>query len=202
MRIAVFGAAGKSGQIFIRYAIEQGYSVTANTFHHTISLEHPKLKVVTGDATDIKVVQKTVQGCNVVVSLVGHNKNSVTNMQTLVIKNIIACKPKRLISLTGTGARLDGDIVPLVDRFVTSILLKFDSRRIFDGRDHLAALKNSGLDWTVVRVMKLHDGKARPFTLREHGPSKLLTSRYEVAYAIVDLIESNEFTGKAPIISA
>lgn len=206
MNIAVFGAGGKSGRIFIDRALAEGHVVTANTFNSNTLPEHSNLTIVKGDATDQRTVKRVISGAEVVVSLVGHRKGSTSDMQTTVIRNCIAMMKqediKRLVSLTGTAVRTNDDIVPLYDYVANYLVSKVDPGRILDGQNHAATLAKSDLDWTIIRVLKLHSGPARTYTLREHGPTKFLTSRHEVATAILDVIESNQFIKKMPIISA
>jgi hypothetical protein len=59
----------------------------------------------------------------------------------------------------------------------------------------------SGLDWTIIRVLKLQNIRTKPFELLENGPTKLFVSREEVAQAVLQVIEDKSFIQQAPIIS-
>jgi hypothetical protein len=110
-------------------------------------------------------------------------------------------KIKRLVSITGTGVRQKGDKIPLIDRILNLGLSVFDPTRLKDGIEHAKVLKESGLDWTILRVLKMQNVKPKPFTLKENGPTKLYVSREEVARAALEVLEDNSFIHKYPILS-
>lgn len=76
-------------------------------------------------------------------------------------------------------------------------------KRISDGVEHVKVLQESGLDWTIVRVLKLSksDAEANDYKLNDHGPAELLTSRKKVAKVLVDLLDDTNSYGKLPVIS-
>jgi len=77
----------------------------------------------------------------------------------------------------------------------------FDPKRIEDGKRHVEVLERSGLNWTVIRVMKLQDVPARPFRLTSHGPTKWYVGRDEVAQAVLKIIDEGSFIKDTPMIS-
>jgi hypothetical protein len=105
------------------------------------------------------------------------------------------------VSLTGTGVRYDGDQVGLIDRFANWSIGMIDPQRIADGKEHVALIEASDLDWTIIRVLKLQNIATKPYTLTEHGPTKLVVGRSEVAQAIVEVLTENSFIKKAPMLS-
>jgi hypothetical protein len=107
----------------------------------------------------------------------------------------------RFISLTGTGVRFPGDRVTATDHFLNLSISLIDPARVKDGLQHVEVLKQSHLKWTVVRVLKLQNTKPRPYTLTEHGPTKVFVSRHEVASSILTLLSNHSFIEQAPIIS-
>ena len=113
----------------------------------------------------------------------------------------------RLISLTGTGVRYDGDRPSLVDRIANAIIARIDPERIADGKAHAEYLAKTQLDWTIIRVLKLAPSFIAARTsvrLDLAGPAELLTSRRTVAHAVVQLLEAStereQFLRQAPII--
>lgn len=107
----------------------------------------------------------------------------------------------RLVSLTGTGVRMPGDHITMIDRLISGGVAKIDPDRVHDGQNHAEALIASAADWTILRVMKLVNSKPHPFSLTENGPGKLIVSRYEVANAILQILTQNAYIRKAPVIS-
>jgi len=108
---------------------------------------------------------------------------------------------RRVVSLTGTGVRFPGDHITLIDRVLNMSIKLIDPARVHDGQDHVEILKQSNLDWTVLRVLKLQNTTPRPFTLREQGPTKWFVSREEVAAAALQVLEQGSFIKRAPILS-
>jgi hypothetical protein len=109
--------------------------------------------------------------------------------------------------LTGTGAREEGDTPSIIDTVLNLFVKLVDPERINDGVEHVKVLKNSGLDFTVVRVLKLgngeweRDGEVGVYKLTVGGPAELLTPRKKVAKVIVDLVNDQNFVGKCPVVS-
>lgn len=205
MKIAVIAANGRSGQAFVRAALAAGHEVRAGVLgSHSLS-PHPKLTIMSCDATKEEDLRALVTGQQAVVSLIGHVEGSAPDVQTTAIRKVVdvmhSLGVKRLVSLTGTGVRLPGDKATWADRFVNKAAKVVMSARIKDGQNHLEALQQSDLDWTVIRVLKLQDVPQKPFKLTEHGPTKLYVGRQEVAQAILQVLEQNSFIKKAPIIS-
>ena len=203
--IAVLGANGRSGRAFVEAALAAGYPVRAGV-HSRGGLEHaPGLTILKTDATNHDEVLRLLEGAQVVVSLIGHVKGSPKRVQTQAMEVIVEVmnqlRIKRLISLTGSGARLPDDRPSLLDYALNIPLKLVDPNRINDGIEHLEVLQDSSLDWTVIRVLKLTSGAVGPFSLTPHGPAKLFTSRREVAQAILEVIQADNFVRQAPVIS-
>ncbi len=204
MKIAVVGASGKSGIKFIDLALKNGYQIKAGINRSNKLTNKDNLEVVKCNALNYSEIEELISGCQVVVSLIGHGRKSPSNLQTQAISNIIKAMKKqnirRLISLTGTGVRKTGDKITLIDRLLNFSIKLIDPKRIDDGLKHAEVIEKSDLDWTIIRVLKLHDLYESKFSLVELGPAKVLVSRKEVAEAIILLIKNNSFINKFPII--
>jgi putative NADH-flavin reductase len=204
MKIAVVAANGRTGQAFVRLALERGHSVRAGVHHNNPFATHKNLEVVTCDATDYEQVVALLKGQQAVVSLIGHVQGSSPTVQAdatrMIVRAMKRLRKRRIVSLTGTGVRFPGDNVLFADRLLTAAITLIDPARIKDGDDHAEVLVQSNLDWTIIRVLKLMDGSARPFRLKAHGPTKLFVSRDEVAEAILEVLEKKSFYQAAPII--
>ena len=193
MKIAVISANGRSGTAFVQAVLKAGHQVRAGVFgQHNFAL-NDNLEIVQCDATSVEDVYKLIKDQDVSVSLIGHTKRTPKNIQTNAIK---------VISLTGTGVRFPGDKPSLMDKFLNFGIANVDPARVEDGINHAEVLKNSNTNWTLVRVLKLINGQPKDFSLSLSGPAKLLTSRSEVAQAILQVIQSDEYSKKAVIISS
>jgi putative NADH-flavin reductase len=206
MKIAVIAADGRSGQAFVNTALDAGHTVHAGVRRSNNHLDpHPNLTVIQCDATNEAELRILLSGQEAVASFIGHVKGSDPNVQTVAIQKIIdvmkQLKLTRLVSLTGTGVRFPGDKISLIDRFLNLSITVIDPARVKDGKNHVTALQDSGLDWTVIRVLKLQNIPLKPFELREHGPTKWYVGRQEVAQAVLQVLEQNSFIAQAPIIA-
>lgn len=205
MIIAVLGANGRSGKIFVEHALNHGHKVVAGVYGENDLTSHENLTIKDCDATSKIQVQELLTGVDAVVSLIGHGKKSPPRMQTNATQAILEAMSyyglSRLISLTGTGVRMPGDKITLLDRFSVLFIRLFAKNRLLDGIEHAKLLQKSDLNWTILRVIKLQNIRPQRFSLKEHGPGKSIVSRYEVAQAILELLQNNSFIRKSPIIS-
>ena len=205
MKIAVVAANGRSGRAFVEMALAAGHFVRAGIYQTNNLPKHPNLTVVECDATKESDLINLLDSQEAVVSFIGHVKGSPDHVQTDAMKSLStamqAKNMKRLVSLTGTGVRFPGDKVMLIDRFLNAGISIIDPARIQDGKDHVAFLQQTNLEWTILRVLKLQNVKPSPFTLTDNGPTKLFVSRIDVARAVLEVLEQKSFIRKAPILS-
>jgi hypothetical protein len=108
----------------------------------------------------------------------------------------------RIISLTGSGVRIKGDRVSLLDRALNIPLKIVDKSRIDDGIKHYHVLKSSKVNWTMLRVLKLtNQNKTEDYILTSGGPAKLTISRKTVAKIMVELAEKDEWQKASPVVT-
>lgn len=205
MKIAVIAANGRSGQAFVELALKHGHKVTGGIYGKSFLPDDPNLKTMECDATKPSDLERLIKGQDAVISLIGHVKGSPPNVQTDAITHAANVMKRlgvrRIVSLTGTGVRFPGDKVTLLDRFLNFGLSIADPERLKDGRAHVKVLESSGLDWTVIRVLKLQNIAPKPYALKLHGPTKPVVGRQEVAGAIMEVLENSSFIKEAPIIA-
>jgi hypothetical protein len=203
--VAVLGADGRSGRVCVNALLSAGYIVRAGVRSGTLK-ERQNLSQHKFDATKLSDVRALVKGSSVIVSLIGHGKNSPKDLQTTAIKNILKAtksgKNIRIISLTGTGVRQPGDTISLIDKILNFSIKLIDPDRISDGIEHANVLRNSSADWSIVRVLKLTNGShlGEP-VLTLGGPAEVFTPRARVAAAIVDIIKNDSFHRQSPVVS-
>jgi len=205
MIIAVVAADGRTGRVFVRRALAAGHIVRAGVRRRSNLHPHQNLTVVLCDATQEEDVRKLLEGAEAVASFIGHVKGSSARVQSnamrVITKVMHTLKIRRIVSLTGTGARMPGDKTSLLDRLSQLVISFIDPERVKDGQEHIKVLEQSELDWTVIRVVKLYDHLPRSYMLDVNGPGKLLVSRSEVAEACLNVLQDNSFVRQAPIIA-
>lgn len=206
MNVSVLAANGKSGSACVYALLEAGFRVRAGVRGRHDFTPDGQLDVVECDALNSDEVDRLIDGCDAVVSMIGHVPGSPSRLQTEAVSNVLVAMRKygvtRLISLTGTGVRFDGDQPSIIDRLANSAIKFIDPDRISDGIEHAEVLKRSQLDWTIIRVLKLSNGQHRGgvrFSLT--GPAEFITPRRRVAAATVQLLKENIYIRQAPIIT-
>lgn len=204
MKIAVIAANGRSGSRFVEAALVAGHSIRAGVRDKDSLKPHPNLAIVYCDATSSADLHDLLSGQEAVASFIGHVRDSASDVQTVATQKTIDVMKelgiRRIVSLTGTGVRFPGDKISLIDRLLNLGVNVLDRSRVTDGKNHVKALEESDLDWTVVRVLKLQDMHESPIELNLHGPTKWYVSRQEAAEAVLEVLEQGSFMQQAPII--
>ena len=206
MKLAVFGASGKTGIEIVKQALEQGHAVTAFVRDPSrLVIEDESLTVVVGDAFDPTRVAHAVQGQDAVICALGAGSElKKTTVRTTGTINIISGMQKnnvkRLMVVTAMGAGESWDTLSLVNKFFFATLLK-SSRD--DHETQEAAVKESGLDWTIIRPSGLTDTpRTGIYEVGENIPaatSKI--ARADIADLILKELEQNALIGKAVTIT-
>ncbi len=202
MNIAVFGASGQTGKLFVQLVLDAGHHVTALVRDPTkLGINHPNLQIVSGDALDKVAVEAAVQGAQVVVSLLGNVKGEPDDllpasaehmlgaMQTFGVRRLIVCAPMH--------AYFEGDPLTFWQR--VGRLRK--PRKVKPLAAFIDLIKASGLEWTIVRLAALTDGAATGKT--QHGTFKAgkhALSRADAAAFLMAQLTDTTYIRKAPML--
>ena len=208
MRIFVIGATGATGQQIVERGLTQGHDITALVRNpDKFKMQHKFLHVVKGDILD-RVSLDAVHQQDAVISSLGTRKISLEPVTLLSegTKNLVWVMErhvvKRLICITGLGA---GDSKGhggfLYDKLILPLILQ----RIYDDKDRQEAeIRQSNLDWTIVRPGVLTDdpakGHYRVMTdLTEVTAGKI--SRSDVADFVLGQLTDDRYLYQTPLIS-
>jgi putative NADH-flavin reductase len=208
MKIVVFGATGRTGLPFVQQALAAGHEVIA--FARTpskLNITHPCLRVVQGDSTDAAAVERAIAGTDVVVSALGHGKNTPRTMMADSARHIVAAMKKhgvrRIITMTGAGVGAPEDQPKPINHFIKFMLKTLSPQVLKDSEDHVQIIKDSGLDWTVVRGPMLtegaHTGKYRVGWVGVNTSARI--SRADVADFMLKQVAMNDYLKKMPMVS-
>lgn len=159
MKLAIFGATGKTGIQLVKQALEKGHQVTAFVRDPLrLPVEHGQLNFVRGDVFDPANVAEAVQGQDAIICALGSSELKKTTVRSKGTTNIIQAMKEhgvqRLLVVTAMGTGDSWDTLSLVNKFFYATLLK-SSREDHEAQE--AAVKESGLDWTIVRPSGLTD---------------------------------------------
>lgn len=166
MKIVVFGASRGVGLEVVRQALEAGHIVTAFVRSpEKFTVKDANLIVVKGDSMDTNAVEKVIAGQDAVISTLGPTRPPVPHMMETSAKNIVAGMKKhgvsRLVSTTGAGVRQPEDQPKFIDHFIGFLLNLLAKDVVLDSAANVKEIRESDLDWTVVRYPRLMDGEHR-----------------------------------------
>ena len=158
MKLVIFGSTGSIGHHLVVQALEQEHTVTAFARNPAkVEIEHANLTVVQGDVLDSASVEKTVDGQDAVLSALGAGKGIIRSEGT---RNIVQAMEKasisRFICLSTLGV---GDSRANLNFFWKHIMFGLLLRQAY--ADHVSqeeCVKESRLDWTIVRAAAFTDG--------------------------------------------
>lgn len=205
MKVVVFGSTGGTGRQLVEQALEEGHRVTALARHpEKFPMQHEHLRIVQGDVLDSDCVVAAVSGQDAVMSALGTKQRGPVSICTDGIKRILTAMTthgvRRLVAISAYGAA-DSHRQDLYNFF----LWTFMKQKMID-KEHMEELiKQSGLDWTVVRPAALTDG---PRTQRYHTGTDLhmklssKISRADVADFMLRQLTDATYVHKAPAIAA
>jgi putative NADH-flavin reductase len=167
--IALFGGSGRTGIPFIKKSLND-YTIKALVRNpDKLEIRHKNLQIIPGNVMNPEDIEACIAGADVVVSLIGHDKNSPVDFQTSATDSMLRTMKKlgvsRIISLTGGGVRDEVNDQPgFIDKFVVfamkNLAGKGTRNALQDGISHARLIRSSDSDWTIVRVPMLTEEPA------------------------------------------
>lgn len=208
MKLAIFGATGRTGQQLLRQALKAGHQVTVLVRDPAkLAEKSDRLTVVQGTLKDTACLDQVIKGADAVISAMGPANNQPTLDISSGMQGIITAMKlngvKRLIISAGAGVGDPGDTPKLFNKLM-NVLLKATAKNVYeDMLNTVTLVRESGLDWTVVRVPMLTDDPATGqlkvgVVGKGMGPR---ISRADMADFMLKQAASREYIGKAPAIS-
>jgi len=207
-KILVLGATGGTGRLIVSQAVARNYDVTVLTRSAAKAGGLEGAKLIVGDARDEIVLRQALEGRDAVISALGTPASplrEVTQLSTATRALVSAMKAEqvsRLICITGIGA---GDSAGhggfLFDNLIFPLLL----RKVYaDKNRQEAIIRESGLDWVLVRPSVLNDKPGRD-AIRAltdlsdfHGGT---ISREDVASFVLDQLHADAWLHRSPLIT-
>lgn len=211
MRVAIFGASGRTGNLLTARCLAAGYTVAALVRTPARFPYRDKVRVVVGSAFDPLAVADTLSGADVVLSALGarslRKEDVLEQAIPVIVQGMRNAGLRRIITLGGASAVPDS--LKQQPRLVAWFLRTFLYNRLLKWPSHsqraqLAVLSSSGLDWTMVMPPMLTGGHARG-NYRVDGAALPRTgmriSREDVADFMMRQIPSREWVGRGVYIA-
>jgi putative NADH-flavin reductase len=165
MNLLIVGATGGTGRELVKQALALGHTVTAFARNPAkVSITHERLTVVKGDILDYDSVDKAVKDKDGVLSALGHKQWFIkTNILSTGTANLISAMEKHGVkrficetSLAVGDSR--GRLGLYYTLFVIPVITYFYFR---DKAKQEQLIRNSSLDWVIVRPGQLTNGRKR-----------------------------------------
>ena len=161
MKLLVFGSTGGTGRELVKQALAQGHEVTAYARHPAKlgDKKHPSLQVARGDVLDPVAVEQAVAGHDAVLCAIGAGAGRTT-LREEGTRNIVRAMEKggvrRLVCQSSMGV---GDSRANLGFLTKYVIVPVFLRHAFaDHERQEAVVKESTLDWIIVRPPHLKDG--------------------------------------------
>jgi putative NADH-flavin reductase len=206
MNLLIVGATGGTGRALLDQALGQGHTVTAFVRNPAkLRVTHERLRVVTGNVLDYDSIDTAVQGEDAVLSALGHKRWFIkTTILSEGTKNSISAMEKhgvrRFICETSLGV---GDSRGRLGLYYTLFVIPVITFFYFkDKRRQEQLIRESSLDWVIVRPGQLTNGRKR--AKYRHGEkigSYVLTvriSRADVADFMLKQLTDNSYLRRTP----
>ena len=200
MNILVLGAAGGVGRLIVGQALARGHKVTAFV-RDPGKADLQGATVVRGDVLDIQALSNALPSQEAVVYAIGVKSTGPTTLFSqstrLLLTALEQQQVKRLVCITGIGAgETKGHGGFLYDHVIFPL---FTRNRYADKELQEQLIRQSNLDWTIVRPAPFSEGKPNaPFqVLTEVGNAVLRkVSRAEVASFVLEELETRHYVRK------
>jgi uncharacterized protein YbjT (DUF2867 family) len=216
VHILVVGATGGSGRAATTALLRRGHTVTAFARSADQLGAAPGLRTVRGDVTVPDDLETALAGTDAVVVTLGisepaplvrlrgarHTPDDVRSRGTsAIVAAMRQAGLRRLVVQTSFGLGETRAALPLTMRAVFRVLL---APQIADHERQEHVVRESGLDWTLVRPVNLHDGPAQPDAhVAEAGTVvSMHVTRATVGEVLADVLDQPRTVRQALAVSA
>ncbi len=207
-KVLVLGATGGTGRLIVSQAVARGYDVTVLVRSAEKASDLKGAKLIVGDARDEIALRQALKSRDAVVSALGTPASpfrEVTLLSTATRALVSAMKIEqvsRLVCITGISA---GDSAGhggfLFDNLIFPLLL----RKVYADKDRQETIvRDSGLDWVLVRPSVLNDKPSRDGVRALTDLSSFhggTISRADVANFVLDQVRDDAWVHRSPLIT-
>ncbi len=210
MKLVIFGANGQTGRLATARALDAGHEVVAVTRRpREFPLSGPGLTIAEADARDASAVASVVASSDAVVSTLGGTfTREPVDVYSVGTANIVAAMratgPRRLVVVSSSAAYPTRRTqVPLMLRVVEPIITKTIGKTVYDDMRRMEDLvRDSGLDWTIVRPSGLFDlPDPTGYVAGEVDPVGAFTARIDLADYLVSLAGDSSTARRTVVVS-
>jgi putative NADH-flavin reductase len=204
MKIAVFGASGKTGLNIVFQALNQGHHVTAFTRQASrVTIQHKNIRIIEGEILDPIRVREAVEGQDAVLCALGITKNSphttLSEGTRYILQVMESCHVKRFICMSSAGI-LGHD----AGFWFGKIFMPLFLNHIFeDKRRQMEIIRQSNAEWVILRPVGLTDSpKTGRYRINPENPTSRTIPRADVADFMIKLASDKQYDRQMPALSS
>jgi uncharacterized protein YbjT (DUF2867 family) len=214
-KILLLGATGRTGNEVLHLALRQGYKVNILVRDKSkVNYDHNNLQIFEGDTRSLSDLCRAASGSDIGISCLNISRNSdfpwaalrtPKDFLSVTMQNLIRiCKEKAIRRLIFTSAWGVGDSRPYIPGWFAWFIDNSNlSPAYLEHERQEAMVRNSGLDWTIVRPVVLtnrQNHKTPKAILNFEQKPTLTISRKETAEFILGVLDNQRYVHQAPVI--
>lgn len=197
MKVAVFGARGRTGQRVVEELRRAGHDVIAAS-RRGDSVDGAT--AVAADPMTGEGVEPAVEGCDAVINAMASGKGN--RSCSGLARAIAGREGLRYVSVGGAAVDMPGDRKGLADKIISWLSRTVAKEVVLDRQAELDVLRGSRLRWTMLRPPRLVDGPAKgEVRLSLERPQTIQITRADLARKAVEAIGDDSLVGRAPFVS-
>lgn len=206
MSIVVFGANGPTGRLLVSHALAAGHQVIAVTRRpDKFPQQHPNLTVARADVLDASAVEGVVSGADAILSTLGAPyglkqvavysvgaRNILTAMERHQVRRLV------VVSSSATDPKPYADAGFFFNRVVQPFVVNVLGKTVYEDMRRMEELiRNSEVDWTIVRPSGLFDMDfVSDYELAEDHIAGRFTARSDLAAAMLAQVDDERYVRK------
>jgi uncharacterized protein YbjT (DUF2867 family) len=214
-KILLLGATGRTGNEVLHLALRQGYQVNILVRDKSkVNYDHNNLQIFEGDTRSLSDLSRAASGCDIGISCLNISRKSdfpwaalrtPKDFLSVTMQNLIKiCKEKDIRRLVFTSAWGVGDSRPYIPGWFAWFIDNSNlSPAYLEHERQEALVRNSGLDWTIVRpvVLTNRQNYKTPKAILDFEQKPALTiSRKETAEFILSTLDDKNYVHTIPVI--
>ncbi|SEM62446.1 NAD(P)-dependent oxidoreductase [Paenibacillus sp. OV219] len=211
MKIVIFGANGPTGRLLTEQALAGGHSVTAITRHpEQFPIEHEQLRVMQGDVYDLASVENAVARQDAVLSTLGVPfSRQPIQVYSQGIDHIIQAMNRfgvrRLVCVSSSATEPHADPQGgfFFEKIVQPVIVNTIGKTLYEDMRRMEKMvKNTNLDWTIVRPSGLFEtSEVTPYQMAENHIRGRFTSRADLANCMLGQLSSDRYLQKVAAVA-
>ncbi len=209
MKVLIFGATGGIGKHAVTHAKQKGYDVTVFA-RNAAKIKAEGITVIEGRIDDYDEVSKALRGMDAVIWCVGipmtrkYEKMASFEGHQVLLRAMKDQGVRRLIDWGTPSVPFEKDeksLITVVPGILAGLFMPMPKREMVAIGN---LLKDSELDWTLVRFMAPKDSDYKGQVKVGFGDVKMsfAISREDIAAFMIQQVESTKYVRSMPIIGS